>query len=86
MVRGKIEFEMLGYHYPRAFYQPAYTPENETEEQYTLYWEPVLITNAQGKARVLLKKPGVQGNFRFDLQGISYMGHTGFSSTVISNH
>ncbi|MBN2815036.1 MAG: TonB-dependent receptor plug domain-containing protein [Bacteroidales bacterium] len=86
MVRGKIEFEMLGYHYPRVFYQPAYTPEDEPEEQYTLFWEPVVMTNAQGKARVLLNKPGVQGNFRFNLQGISYMGHTGFSSMVISNH
>lgn len=85
MIRGMIEFEMLGYHYPRVFYQPAYTPGNEPREQYTLFWEPVVITNAQGKARVLLNKPGVQGNFRFNLQGISYMGHTGFSSTVISN-
>ena len=85
MVRGKIEFDMLGYHSPRTFYQPKYQPNEEPPDDYTLLWEPVIITNAEGKARIYFDKPLVHGNYRFDIQGISYMGHAGFLESVISN-
>ena len=85
MLRGVIEFEMLGYSAPRVFYEPKYKPGAEPEDNYTVYWDPVVRTNAAGKARVLFSKPEIGGNYRFDLQGISYSGHAAFVDTVIYN-
>jgi TonB-dependent SusC/RagA subfamily outer membrane receptor len=84
-IRGVLEFEMLGYHLPRVFYEPKYKPEQEPANSYTLLWKPVIITNTSGKARVMFDKPMIEGNYRFDLQGISYSGHAGFVDTIIYN-
>ncbi|MFO7370447.1 MAG: TonB-dependent receptor plug domain-containing protein [Bacteroidales bacterium] len=83
MKRGVIEFEMLGYSAPRVFYEPKYKPGAEPEDNYTVYWDPDIRTNTAGKARVLFNKPEIEGNYRFDLQGISYSGHAAFVDTVI---
>lgn len=85
MKRGVIEFEMLGYNTPRIFYEPKYKPGAEPEDNYTVYWNPVIQTNAAGNARVLFDKPEIEGNYRFDLQGISYSGQVAFIDTVIYN-
>ena len=75
--RGVIEFDMLGYSTPRKFYQPKYLPENEPELNYTVYWKPVIITSASGKATLLLDKPKVNGDYRIVVEGVSYEGHVG---------
>jgi TonB-dependent SusC/RagA subfamily outer membrane receptor len=85
ILRGVIEFEMLGYSAPRVFYEPKYKPGAEPEDNYTVYWNPIILTNAAGKARVLFDKMKIAGNYRFDLQGISYSGHAAFVDTVIYN-
>jgi TonB-dependent SusC/RagA subfamily outer membrane receptor len=85
MIRGLIEFDMLGYSTPRVFYQPKFTPENEPQVNYTLLWKSVVLTDSSGKATVVLDKPEIMGNYRFDIQGISYQGHVGFAESVISN-
>ncbi len=85
MKRGVLEFEMLGYNTPRVFYEPKYKPGAEPEDNYTVYWNPVIQTNASGNARVLFDKPEIEGDYRFDLQGISYSGQVAFVDTVIYN-
>jgi TonB-dependent SusC/RagA subfamily outer membrane receptor len=82
MKKGVIEFNMLGYSTPRKFYQPKYKAGDEPSENYTLIWEPQIITNASGKARLEFDSP-LDGNYRFCIQGISYYGHVGFSESVI---
>lgn len=83
MIRGVVEFDMLGYSTPRKFYQPKYQPEQEPANDYTLIWEPVIITNAAGVATLLFDKPEIHGNYRFNIQGISYSGHTGYVESVV---
>lgn len=83
MLRGVIDFEMLGYSVPRVFYEPKYKSGAEPEDNYTVYWNPVVRTNTAGKARVLFNKMKFDGNYRFDLQGISYSGHAAYVDTVI---
>lgn len=85
MKRGVIEFDMLGYNTPRAFYQPRYLPENEPEVNYTLVWEPVILVNESGKATVVFDKPVIQGDYRFIIEGASYMGLVGMAERVVSN-
>ena len=85
MKRGVVEFDMLGYSKPRRFYQPKYLPENEPKDNYTLVWEPVIQTDRNGRARISFEKPGIKGDYRFIIQGISYAGHVGFGQSLITN-
>jgi TonB-dependent SusC/RagA subfamily outer membrane receptor len=85
MKRGVVEFEMLGYSTPRNFYQPKYLPENEPESNYTVYWQPMILTDSTGTARVLLDKPSVKGDYRFTVEGVSYLGHVGVLNEIINN-
>jgi TonB-dependent SusC/RagA subfamily outer membrane receptor len=85
MVRGMIEFDMLGYNTPREFYQPKYKPGQEPPGNYTLLWKPVIITSSAGKARVIFDKPLIHDNYLFNIQGISYVGHVGFAESLIFN-
>jgi TonB-dependent SusC/RagA subfamily outer membrane receptor len=85
IIRGKIEFDMLGYNTPRKFYQPKYEIGKEPDMNYTLHWEPVIVTDGNGMARILFDKPLINGNYKFDIQGISYMGHVGYAEAVIGN-
>lgn len=85
MRRGVIEFDMLGYNRPRQFYQPRYEPADEPRSNYTLVWVPVIITDPSGRARVDFDKPAIPGDYRFVLQGISYVGHAGYGESVINS-
>jgi hypothetical protein len=76
---------MLGYCTPRQFYQPKYEPALEPSGNYTLVWFPVIVTNSAGMAQVVFDKPSVPGNYRFDIQGVSYLGHVGFTESVIES-
>ena len=85
MKRGVIEFDMLGYSTPRVFYQPKYLPEDEPQSNYTLYWLPVIVTDASGKANLIIDKPQISGDYRFFVEGVSYAGHVGVMEEVMSN-
>ncbi len=85
LIKGKLEFDMLGYSAPRQFYQPKYTVQQEPLKNYTLIWVPVIITNDKGLATVVFDKPEFQGNFHFSIQGLSYFGHPGYTEALISN-
>lgn len=85
MKRGVIEFEMLGYSTPRNFYQPKYVPETEPESNYTLFWQPLIVTNEKGTASVLLDKPAIKGEYRFTVEGVSYLGHVGVLNEIVNN-
>jgi len=85
MRRGVIEFDMLGYCKPARFYQPRYQTGNEPGHNHTVYWEPVIITDEKGRARIILDKPLVEGDYRFVIEGISYQGHAGSFNRLINN-
>jgi TonB-dependent SusC/RagA subfamily outer membrane receptor len=85
MKRGVIEFEMLGYSTPRNFYQPKYLPENEPESNYTVLWQPLILTDSTGTARVVLDKPVIKGDYRFTVEGVSYLGHVGVLNEIVNN-
>jgi TonB-dependent SusC/RagA subfamily outer membrane receptor len=86
MKKGIIEFQMLGYHYPRKFYQPAFAAGNKPEKMTTILWQPVIETNIEGKSTVLLKKPRIDGNFRVIIEGISLNGKPGYANFSFENN
>jgi TonB-dependent SusC/RagA subfamily outer membrane receptor len=83
--RGVIEFDMLGYSTPRVFYEPKYLAADEPQSDYTLFWLPVLLTDASGTATLLIDKPKISGDYRFRVEGISYSGHVGVMEEVMGN-
>jgi TonB-dependent SusC/RagA subfamily outer membrane receptor len=86
MKKGIIEFQMLGYHWPRKFYQPAFEPDIKPTEMKTINWFPVVETNENGTAVVVFKKPLPEGNLRIVVEGISYDGQAGYASVVLENN
>ena len=76
MKKGIIEFQMLGYQWPRKFYQPAFEHGYKPDDIETIYWQPVIETDVNGNARVILRKPKIQGNLRIIIEGISCLLYT----------
>ena len=78
MKRGVIEFGMLGYHKIREFYVPAYDswaykPNNYNVPR-TLYWQPMVLTDSLGSARIRFKKKFATEKFNLVLEGITNTG------------
>jgi TonB-dependent SusC/RagA subfamily outer membrane receptor len=78
MIKGQIEFQMLGFHTPREFYQPRYShmPEKEMNKlsYSTVFWAPDIKSSENGKANVIFAKPPGINNFRIIVEGISNDG------------
>jgi TonB-dependent SusC/RagA subfamily outer membrane receptor len=85
MKKGVIEFQMLGYHWPRKFYQQKFNPDVPIDETETISWNPVVETNSAGTARVILLKPAPEKNLRIVVEGITEDGKAGYAETVLEN-
>ncbi|OEK06665.1 Plug domain-containing protein [Roseivirga misakiensis] len=70
-----------GYHAAREFYAPKYDDSNDQkfipDERSTLFWAPMITTDAEGKARVQFYTHDKNTNVFIDIQGISKNGITG---------
>jgi len=86
MKKGIIEFQMLGYHWPREFYQPKFTPDLPPDEMETISWNPSVETNSAGMARVILQKPAPEKNLRIVVEGITPEGQPGYTEVVLENN
>ena len=85
MKKGIIEFQMMGYQWPRTFYEPVFEPDVKPDNVETISWQPVVKTNSSGNARILFRKPSIEGNLRIIVEGISYEGQAGFADVVLEN-
>jgi TonB-dependent SusC/RagA subfamily outer membrane receptor len=86
MKKGVLEFQMLGYYWPRKFYQPRFEANAEPSEIETIIWEPIIETDVSGKARIIFRKPNMQGNFRIIIEGVSFTGEAGYANLVLENN
>ncbi len=70
-----------GYHAAREFYAPKYDESNKQQfipdERSTLFWAPMITTNADGRAQVEFYTHDKNTNVFIDVQGISSNGKTG---------
>jgi len=69
------EFKLLGYHKVRQFYAPKYE-DKLLQASFTkaIYWNPVITTDANGKARVSFNNTDNQQPLQFTIEGISTDG------------
>lgn len=63
------------------FYSPKYTakPEEVAEPDYrsTIYWEPNLVTDANGRAKVFFYTSDVKGKYTISVEGVDFKGGMG---------
>ncbi|MBN2350597.1 MAG: TonB-dependent receptor plug domain-containing protein [Bacteroidales bacterium] len=90
MKKGVIEFQMLGYHTPRQFYQPKFNSsenQNSGEIKYaTVFWEPDLLTSEDGVTNITFNKSPKTKLLRVIVEGISPDGKIGSINQVIEVH
>ena len=82
---GLYVTKLPGYHTPEAFYAPRYDGRNPfadlADNRITLYWEPMLTTDADGKATITFFTSDQEGQVIIDVQGISKSGETAVGNT-----
>ncbi len=85
---GMLSARLMGYHTAREFYAPAYNKENRQQyipdQRATVFWAPMIVTNAQGEASIQFYTPDQGSYITIDVQGISFKGKPGFSNSGFS--
>lgn len=76
-VPGIITYAPKGYPTIREFYSPVYTPsvpDNRADLRSTVYWQPHLLTNTDGKAQFSFFNTDEAGTYRIVVEGIDMSG------------
>lgn len=85
---GMLYTKFMGYHAPREFYAPRYDTRKRQryipDRRATVFWAPMITTNAEGEAMIDFYTPDQSGYVTIDLQGLSFTGNTGFGSSGFS--
>jgi hypothetical protein len=74
--KGVAFATLKGYAANREFYVPAYSPA-ATDLHSTIYWQPNMLTNEEGKATIELPNGAAPGRYQVMIEGISGDGKTG---------
>lgn len=76
---GMKSIRLAGFQYPREFYSPDYEvmkDENiKPDHRATLYWEPLLYTDENGKAKITFSNSDNASKMQVLIEGISVSGH-----------
>ncbi len=74
-VPSKYKEDITGYYEARTFYSPYYgTTANKTDLRTTIYWNPNIVTNEQGKATLTFYNADPKTKISIDAEGISDTG------------
>jgi len=78
---GLITYRFNGYYKSRTFYSPKYTgPRTEAQAmdlRSTIYWNPNIITDKDGKASLEFFNADTKGTYRIVIEGIDDNGNLG---------
>ncbi|MES2417928.1 MAG: TonB-dependent receptor plug domain-containing protein [Bacteroidota bacterium] len=74
---GIITYSPKGYPILRQFYSPKYDskPDPKPDLRTTVYWNPHLVSNKEGKANINLFNTDQSGTYRVVIEGIDAMGN-----------
>lgn len=74
---GIISFEPKGFAVTRTFYSPKYNvkPDENQDLRTTVFWEPNLITDKEGKGRISYFNNDVPGIYRVVIEGMDVDGN-----------
>jgi hypothetical protein len=76
-----VRFAFKGYYQERTFYTPKY-PHAETDPEFnqtvsTIYWNPNIGSDKDGRASIQYTSSGAKGNYRIVIEGIDDDGNLG---------
>lgn len=75
---GAVNFKHLGYDYPRNFYRPSYPKKDskseKTDSSTTLFWQPFVKLNKDGKAQISFYTSDASGIYQASVEGITEKG------------
>ncbi len=78
VVGGSLNFTHPGYNYPRKFYEPKYHQKlpdhNSSDNRTTLHWQPNVVLNEYGKAKISFYTSDILGDYTVDLEGLTSEG------------
>jgi len=70
-----LNSEVTGYYSARTFYSPNYEyPSTRADQRTTIYWEPMISTDAEGKATVSYYNADPKSKIRIVLEGLTEKG------------
>ncbi|OCX53495.1 hypothetical protein BEL04_04120 [Mucilaginibacter sp. PPCGB 2223] len=70
-----LNTEVTGYYSARTFYSPNYEyPSNKADQRTTIYWEPMITTDANGKASVSYYNADPKSKIRVVVEGLTEKG------------
>jgi hypothetical protein len=74
---GLINFTPKGYSVVREFYSPKYDakPDSRPDLRTTVFWEPQMVSDATGKAKLSYFNTDVPGIYRVVIEGIDVQGN-----------
>ena len=82
MIKGVLNFEMLGYHRASEFYSPVYGTEFDDlviDTRSSLFWDPEVITDGTGTARIKFYNSDKTSTFFVVAEGITLDGNIGMA-------
>lgn len=84
---GVYLYKPLAYSFPDEFYRPRYLIREENpplaDMRSTIHWEPDIITDQEGKARVSFYSADQKGSYTLILEGADMAGRIGFKRKKI---
>ena len=83
---GVNQVKLAGFYEAREFYSPNYDVKDNRhsleDKRTTLFWEPMMMTDSQGRAAVAFYTGDVASRYRVVLEGITADGYPGTASTT----
>jgi hypothetical protein len=83
--KGVFTFNFAGYHAAQEFYSPKYDvqkPEHvKPDSRVTIFWQPIIKTNAEGKASVSFYNPDPETTVHIQVEGMTIYGLPGVQKT-----
>lgn len=78
-IPGLIKGQLSGYDNARTFYSPKYdvNPSTEPDLRTTVFWEPQVISDAEGRIKINYFNTDVPGIYRIVIEGIDGNGNLG---------
>lgn len=76
---GIIVYAPKGFYNSRTFYSPKYdiNPDRKPDLRTTVYWNPNIVSNAEGKGNLEYFNTDAQGTYRMVIEGIDAFGNLG---------
>ena len=77
---GLLTYKFKGFYKARVFYSPKYDANNTVsmaDQRKTIFWEPNIITDENGKATFEYFNAGSRGDYRVVVEGIDGNGNIG---------